>query len=214
MDQIPFWNWKLAKFCNTSKNGYGRWFESRTGQLNRSTQQKILRERPKKKFKKSMNKDVWIYFKHFRRLLGNIYLFLTASKTDEEVPSQQGAPSTCNLTHSLGSFPADVGHRAQQPAPQTPTIFQFPRTYYFVQISQPAKICLKNRYFEEHIHWVPLIIVSRCLKMKMLKQTAVLEQVNWKWLLQEQIKRLYCCIEEAIAGKENLKVLGSQLRKN
>ena len=35
-------------------------------------------------------------------------------------------------------------------------IFQFPRTYYFVQISQPAKICLKNRYFEEQIHWVPL----------------------------------------------------------
>ena len=24
------------------------------------------------------------------------------------------------------------------------------------QISQPAKICLKNRYFEEQIHWVPL----------------------------------------------------------
>ena len=47
-------------------------------------------------------------------------------------------------------------HSAQQLAPQTPTIFQFPRTYYFVQISQPAKICLKNRYFEEQIHWVPL----------------------------------------------------------
>ena len=30
------------------------------------------------------------------------------------------------------------------------------RTYYFFQISQPAKICLKNRYFEEQIHWVPL----------------------------------------------------------
>ena len=46
------------------------------------------------------------------------------------------------------------------------------------------------------------IIVSRCLKMKMLRQTAVLEQVNWKWLLQEQKWRLYCCIEEAIAAKE------------
>ena len=41
-------------------------------------------------------------------------------------------------------------------SPKTPTIFQFPRTYYFVQISQPAKICLKNRYFGEQIHWVPL----------------------------------------------------------
>ena len=49
-------------------------------------------------------------------------------------------------------------HSAQQLAPQTPTIFQFPRTYYFVQISQPAKICIKNRYFEEQIHWVPLNI--------------------------------------------------------
>ena len=47
-------------------------------------------------------------------------------------------------------------HSAQQLAPQTTTIFQFPRTYYFVQISQPAKICMKNRYFEEQIHWVPL----------------------------------------------------------
>ena len=33
-----------------------------------------------------------------------------------------------------------------------------PRTYYFFQISQPTKICLKNRYFEEQIHWVPLSI--------------------------------------------------------
>ena len=31
-----------------------------------------------------------------------------------------------------------------------------PRTYYFFQISQPTKICLKNRYFEEQFHWVPL----------------------------------------------------------
>ena len=41
-----------------------------------------------------------------------MYLFLTPSKTDEEVPIQQGAPSTCNLTHWEVS-PADVGHRAK-----------------------------------------------------------------------------------------------------
>jgi len=29
----------------------------------------------------------------------------------------------------------------------------------FYQISQPAKICLKNKYFEEEIHWVPLHVV-------------------------------------------------------
>ena len=28
------------------------------------------------------------------------------------------------------------------------------RTYYFFYISQPAKICLKNRHFEEQIHWI------------------------------------------------------------
>ena len=31
-----------------------------------------------------------------------------------------------------------------------------PRTYYFFHISQLATICLKNRYFEKQIHWVPL----------------------------------------------------------
>ena len=46
-----------------------------------------------------MNKDVWSYFKHFGRSLGKIYLFLTASKTDKEVPSKQGTPSTYNLTY-------------------------------------------------------------------------------------------------------------------
>ena len=46
-----------------------------------------------------MNKDVWSYFKHFETLLGKFYLFLTPSKTDEEAPSQQGAPSTFNLTY-------------------------------------------------------------------------------------------------------------------
>ena len=29
---------------------------------------------------------------------------------------------------------------------------------FFFQISQPAEICLKNKYFEEQVHWVPLIM--------------------------------------------------------
>ena len=33
------------------------------------------------------------------RLLGKIYVFLTPSKTDGRVPSQQGVPTTCNLTY-------------------------------------------------------------------------------------------------------------------
>ena len=41
-----------------------------------------------------MNKSFWSHFKHLWRLLGKIYLFLTPSKTDGNVPSQQGAPTT------------------------------------------------------------------------------------------------------------------------
>ena len=46
-----------------------------------------------------MNKALWSHFKHFGRLLGKIYPFLTPSKTDGRVPSQQGAPTTSNLTY-------------------------------------------------------------------------------------------------------------------
>ena len=47
-----------------------------------------------------MSKGFWIHLKHFGRLLGNIYLFLTPSKTDGRVPSQEGASTTSNLTYS------------------------------------------------------------------------------------------------------------------
>ena len=33
------------------------------------------------------------------RLLGKIYLFVTPSNTNGRVPSQEGAPTTCNLTY-------------------------------------------------------------------------------------------------------------------
>ena len=46
-----------------------------------------------------MNTALWSRFKHFGRLLGKIYPFLTPTKTDGRVPSQQGAPTTCNLTY-------------------------------------------------------------------------------------------------------------------
>ena len=46
-----------------------------------------------------MNKAFRSHFKHIGRLLGKIYLFLTISKTDGRVPSQQSAPKTCNLTY-------------------------------------------------------------------------------------------------------------------
>ena len=46
-----------------------------------------------------MNKAFGSHFKHFGRLLGKIYLFLTPSKTGGRVPSQQVALTTCNLTY-------------------------------------------------------------------------------------------------------------------
>ena len=46
-----------------------------------------------------MTKALWSHFKHFGKLPGKIYLYLTPSKTDERVPSQQGAPTICNLTY-------------------------------------------------------------------------------------------------------------------
>ena len=42
-------------------------------------------------------------------MLGKIYLFLTPSKTDGRVPSQQDAPTTCNL-----SFSADMSRHYWQ----------------------------------------------------------------------------------------------------
>ena len=51
-----------------------------------------------------MNKAFCSHFKHFGGLLGKIYLFLTPSKTDGRVPSQQGAPKTCNLEVSKQTY--------------------------------------------------------------------------------------------------------------
>ena len=46
-----------------------------------------------------MNKAFRSHFKHIGRLPGKTYLFLTPSKTDARVPSQQSAPTTCYLTY-------------------------------------------------------------------------------------------------------------------
>ena len=56
-------------------------------------------EKKASKEQQSMNKSFWNHFRHFGRLLEKIYLFLISSKTDGRVPSQQGAPTTCNLTY-------------------------------------------------------------------------------------------------------------------
>ena len=51
-----------------------------------------------------MNKAFWSHLKHFGRLLGKNNLFLAPSKTDGRVPSQQGAPTTCNLEVSQQTY--------------------------------------------------------------------------------------------------------------
>jgi len=75
-------------------------------------------------------------------------LFLTPSKTDGRVPSQQGAPDNLQ-PNLLRSFPADI-------CPEI--IGQF-------GCGHRAKFCpsggggRENIYFEEQIHWVPLQVV-------------------------------------------------------
>ena len=56
-------------------------------------------EKKTRKQQQSMNKAFWSHFKHFGRLLGKNHLFLTPSRTDRRVPSEQGAPTLCNLTY-------------------------------------------------------------------------------------------------------------------
>ena len=51
-----------------------------------------------------MNKGFWSHLKHFGRLLGKNNLFFAPSKTDRRVPSQQGAPTTCNLEVSQQTY--------------------------------------------------------------------------------------------------------------
>ena len=71
----------------------------------------------------------------------------------------------CQITHSSYS-------RRQIPSDTPNCLFPknsfLPRTFHYFHISQPAKSCQKNRYFEQQIHWVPLfkgfsIIFSKSL---------------------------------------------------
>ena len=129
-----------------------------------------------------MNKAFWSHFKHFGRLLEKSYLYHTPSKSWWK--SSQQARYTYNLqSDSLGSFPEDArmsrhhrpvesGHRAKlspsvgrggegfrQTAHSSYLSAILQRAYYFFQIFQPKKNCLKNRCFGEQIHWVPLTFV-------------------------------------------------------
>ena len=79
----------------------------------------------------------------FGRLLGKIYLFLTPSKTNRRVPSQQGAPTTCNLTY-WEVFPGDItskfgcGHRAKF-SPSAEERFLTNSTYHLFSTTNPLR---------------------------------------------------------------------------
>ena len=85
-DAFCLWNVNfdcITYFCQLTKT------------ICRGTQGEILRKRPKN------NNRAWIKLSEaILSILGdcweNIYLFLTPSKTGGRVPSQQGAPTTCN----------------------------------------------------------------------------------------------------------------------
>ena len=65
---------------------YLKWFNAMQGRPTGHFEKKILKQQ------QNMNKAFGSHFKHFGRLMGKIYLFLTPSKTGGRVPSQQGAP--------------------------------------------------------------------------------------------------------------------------
>ena len=76
------------------------------------------------------------------------------------------------ITKDTGQNPHTSCSRHQIPSdPHTswivfyPATLSFPRAYYFFHISQPAKICLKNRCFEKKFHWVPLYFRSSLLSL-------------------------------------------------
>ena len=97
------------------------------------------------------------------------YLYHTPSKSDGRVPSKQGAPTTCNLTYwEVGS-----GYRAKLStsveggvfrqiahSSYLPAILSFKGHIIFPNLpAKTEKNFLKNRYFEEQIHWAPLTFV-------------------------------------------------------
>ena len=90
-----FQNISESKLAKALRNAFK--IKSELTVKHRGTQREIWRKRPKNN-KKIMNKAFWSRFKHFGRLLGKIYLFLTSSKTNGRVLCQQGTPTTCNLT--------------------------------------------------------------------------------------------------------------------
>ena len=125
-----------------------------------------------------MNKAFWSHFRHFGRMLGKHHLFLTPSRTDRRVPSEQGAPTRTLQPDLLGSFPADVCPKItgqfgsdysankyhiagtlDNKSSKTPCTVSFPATLslqgHIIFPKCPSHQnfnCMQNRYYEEQIH--------------------------------------------------------------
>ena len=112
-------------------------------QLFRDTQREILRKRPK-------NNKAWINLSEkILSILGDCWeKFICSSlpaRLMEKFPASKVhlQPATW-LTRKFPSRRMSTHYTLNCPRDTF-----LPRTYYFFQISQPAKMCLKNRYFEE-----------------------------------------------------------------
>ena len=106
------------------------------------------------KQQQSMNKGFWIHLKHFGRLLGKIYLFLTPSKTAGRVPSQD-----LEEEKRLAAWQQEpitlIAAILDIKSPQTLWFVFFPATLSFqghiISSTYPSQ-----QKFAEQIDWVPL----------------------------------------------------------
>ena len=105
-----------------------------------------------------MNKAFWGNFKNFGRLLGKNNLFLTPSRTDRSQSDVCPKITGQFSRYSRQQIPSDTLHCL------FPSNTFLPRTYHFSQMSQPAKLCMQNRYYEEQIHRVPLNLLKCAMK--------------------------------------------------
>ena len=114
-----------------------------------------------------MNKAFWSHFKHFGRpdLLGSF-----PANESPDITGQFGCGHRAKFSPSVGGKGgggiSQIAHTSYSRHQRTNPLrhaelfiskqkFYLLRIYYFFQISQLAS-CLKNRYFKEQIHCVPL----------------------------------------------------------
>ena len=172
----------------------------------RGTQWEILRKRPKN------NNKAWIKVSEaILSILGDcwekfICSSLLARLMEELRPSKmQLQPATwlngkfpsrrmsitgqfgCGHRQKFAPLVEGVGERFRTNSKYTLSCL-LPATLLF-QISQLAKVCLKNRYFEEQILWVPLslrMVTEYCYWVFL--NSLILNLLGWQWWWLSWIK--------------------------